>query len=329
MKKKIADLERKAPKPPEPDVIVGEGGRTDAGSGMTGLVMKCPKAFQYDAVRGLRVPQAQMPPHFAVGILFAAMRREWFGRRFDTSEKTWRFLKKKCQAEAEGQHLPITQEDETKSLALMSAYIEHWSKRAKPKPVAAEYLLGPAPLRAGDPPSMNRTARLDDLSYYPEAGMALCIGEAKTTAGDVSATIREYESHVQTYLYQALYMMAPQGEAVYGPVAGTVLDVVCKPSNERGKPTFHRVFIEVRREAVRRFIESARFYVDIARNIKWDSEPPRTYRCTEMHGRMRVDCTFKDLCRFGSAAASKFVLADGRALRKYKPQPGAEKMPWA
>lgn len=318
---------RPAPKPPDPEVIVGEGGRTDAGSGMTGLIMKCPKAYQYDAVRGIRLPKVQMEPHFAVGILFAAMRREWFGRKFASDEKTWTYLKKKCQTEAELQHLPINTKDEVFALALMSKYMEHWLARARPRPLAAEYQMGPVALRKGDPFNMFRTAKLDDLSYYPEAGGALCIGEAKTTSADPGAVVREYESHVQTLLYQALYKVDPNGEKKFGPVACTMLDIVCKPV-EGKKASFHRVPIEVRPAQVEQFIESARFYLTMANKIDWDTPVMRTYRCTEMHGRMRVDCTFKDLCRFGGTSAGKYVLHDGRALRKYKPQPGAEKMPW-
>jgi len=328
MSKDFDTKKTRVPKLPGDEVLVGEGGRTDAGSGRTSLLMKCPKAYQYDAIRGLRVPQAQMPSHFAVGILFAAMRREWFGRKFDTSEKTWRFLKKKCQQEAELQHVPIRPEDERQALALMGLYIDHWGKRPKPRPVAAEYLLGPCPLVPGMKDEVfKRTARLDDLSYYPEAGGALCIGEAKTTSGDVGAVIREYELHVQPMLYTALYNVAPQGRAMFGPVAGVVLDVVCKPSEGR-KPSFHRVAIEIREKALKEFVESTQYHLELARRMGWDSNVPRSYRCTEMHGRMRVDCTFKELCRFGSAVAGKFVLADGRALRKYEPRPGAEKMPW-
>lgn len=327
MKKTIKLEGAPPPKKPEPEVIVGEGGRTDAGSGMTSLIMKCQKAYQFDAVRGIRVPQTQMPPHFAVGILFAAMRREWFGRKFDTSEKTWMYLKRKCQAEAELQHLPIDPHNETQALALMGKYIEHWSSRPRPRPIAAEYQLGPCALVPGDAFNLHRTAKLDDLSFYPEGGGALYIGEAKTTSSDPGSVIREYEHHVQPLLYTALYMAAPEGMKKYGKVAGVMLDIVCKAVDGK-KPSFHRVPIEIRPEAVKAFVESTRFYLRLANKIDWDTDVPRSYRCTEMHGRMRVDCTFKDLCRFGGTSAGKYVLHDGRALRKHKPQPGMEKMPW-
>jgi hypothetical protein len=123
-------------------------------------------------------------------------------------------------------------------------------------------------------------------------------------------------------------MAAEQGQKKWGKVNGVMLDVVCKPNEGHRKPSFHRVFIEIRPEAVKSFVESTRYYLTLANKIDWDTNTMRTYRCTEMHGRMRVDCTFKDLCRFGGAAAGKYVLHDGRALRKYKPEPGAEKMPW-
>ena len=96
-----------------------------------------------------------------------------------------------------------------------------------------------------------------------------------------------------------------------------------QPALQRGRGDHIATAVQVEQ-----FIESARFYLTMANKIDWDTPVMRTYRCTEMHGRMRVDCTFKDLCRFGGTSAGKYVLHDGRALRKYKPQPGAEKMPW-
>jgi hypothetical protein len=312
----------------DPPVLVGTGGRTAAGSSATAEVMRCVKLYQYSQVRGLRIPKAQVPAHFAIGSLFAAMRREWFGRKFDTSEKVWTYLKRKCQQEAEEQRELINQKDEAFALALMGKYIEHWSVRPRPTPLAAELELGPIPLVKGGPFNMARTAKLDDLSKYPEAGGALCIGEAKTTSGDVNAVIREYELHVQTLLYQAVYRAAEQGQVRYGKVAGTVLDIVVKPETGR-KASFARVFVEIRPSVVEAFVESAQYYLAMANKVDWDTPTPRNFdNCTKMHGRMRVDCTFKDLCRFGSSAAGRYVMPDGSPLRKHKPVPGAERMPW-
>ena len=309
-------------------VLVGGGGATPAGWHSIGVMHRCPKAFQLEHVRGIRVPQSRMPAPFAIGILFAAARRTWFGERFDSSEATWKLIRRAMKREAEEQRLPIEKKDSVFTEVLMSKYIEHWLKFPRPRPLAAEYLLGPAPLVKDDPFNLFRTARLDDLSYYPEAGGALCIGEAKTTSGDVGAVVREYELHGQPLLYSALYKTCPNGEAKFGAVNGVVLDVTTKPY-EGKKPAFSRVFVEIRPSAIEWFVANLRGYLRAANKIDWDAEVPRNVQgCTYMAGRARVDCTYKELCRFGVAAAGRYVLRDGSGLKKYKPQPGAERLPW-
>lgn len=310
----------------EPKVIVGSGGRTEAGSGNTAMLMRCPKLYQYAEVRGLRLPQVQVPSHFTVGLLFAAMRREWFKQKFDASEETWKLMKMAAKKEAAGNKLPMNPKDMLYAINLMGQYVEHWLKRPRPRPVAAEYKLGPCPIKAGDEHT-KRTARLDDLSYYPEAGGALCVGEAKTTSGDIGSVIREYELHVQPMQYVALYMASKRGEQRFGPIAGVVLDVTRK-DYEGKKSDFARVFIEVRKDAVAQFVESAAYFTRIAERIQWDTPVMRTYQCTYMAGRAKVDCMYKPICRFGKSSAGSFVLQDGSSLRSYEPKPGAEKMPW-
>ncbi len=311
----------------EAPVVVGSGGRTEAGSGVTGMLMRCPKMYQYAEVRGIHIPQVQTPPHFAIGLLFAAMRRQWFSQKFDSSEAAWLEIKRACQREKEAQKLPIDGKDELYATALMSAYVEHWLKLPRPRPVAAEYKLGPIPIKKGGGKALYRTARLDDLSYYPEAGGALCIGEAKTTGGDIGSLVREYELHIQPLQYYALYQLSKRGEARFGPIKGVVLDVVQKMYDGK-KPKFARVFVEVRPEVIASFQDSAAYYAEMASRIEWDTPVMRSYQCTYMAGRAKVDCTYKDLCRFGPSAIGKYVMKDGRSLREFKPEPGKSVAPW-
>jgi hypothetical protein len=309
------------------EVIVGESGPTEAGSSATQLILRCAKLYQYAAVRGIRVPASETPDHFAIGSGFGAMRREWFGRKFATDGVTWKHLRKALKKEMKLQSLPVKDSALTYTLKLFDAYVEFWLKRPRPRPVAAEYKLGPAPLRKDDPFNLFRTARLDDLSYYPEAADALCIGEAKTTSADVGSVVREYELHVQPLQYLALYNMCKEGAAKHGPVAGIVMDIA-KKAYGREKFAFARVFVEIRPETVEQFVHSIRGYLIAANKIDWDADAPRSYQCTYMAGRAKVDCTYKDICRFGKSGIGNYVLRDGTSLRKYKPQPGAERMPW-
>ena len=55
-------------------VLLGEGGPTSQGSHNTGLLMRCPKLYQFWTIRKIRTPGVQTPSHFARGILFTAMR---------------------------------------------------------------------------------------------------------------------------------------------------------------------------------------------------------------------------------------------------------------
>lgn len=309
-------------------VLMGNNGPTAAGSSNTKEFLRCPKSWQYQYIRGLRVPQQQTPSHFARGTVFGAIRAAWFGLKFRSDAKAWKLLRRAAQKAVEEEALPIEERDEAFSLSMFKDYMEFWLKRPRPRPIATEFELGPVALSPTDPKNLFRTGKLDDLSYYPEAGGALCLGECKTTSGDIGTLIKEYELHIQPLQYLALYYADPRGAKKYGPVNGIVLDVTCKPNERRKKASFHRVCIEIRQDTVKDFIESIHGYMNAMKRISWDSYVPRTYQCTYMAGRARVDCQWKDLCRFGRSAASRYVMVGGKSLMKYKPEPGAEKMPW-
>src|SRR3990167_2250321 len=309
-------------------VLMGDNGPTAAGSSNTKEFLRCPKSWQYAYIRGLRVPQQQTPSHFARGTVFGAIRAAWFGLKFDDSPKAWRVLKRAAQKAAEDEALPVEEKDEAFALAMFGKYIEFWKRRPRPRPIATEFELGPCALSLDTPKALYRTGKLDDLSYYPEAGGALCLGECKTTSGDIGTLIKEYELHIQPLQYLALYNADPRGAKKYGEVAGIVLDVTCKPNERRKVPSFHRVFVEIRKETVQQFAESVAGYMNAMNKISWDSYVPRTYQCTYMAGRARVDCAFKPLCRFGRAAAGGYVMKGGSSLMKHKPTPGEMKHPW-
>lgn len=308
--------------------LLGDIGGTEAGSSITKDFLLCLKRYQYKHVRKLFIPAVQTISPFAIGTLVAAMRRQWFGDRFPKVTPAYqRTLNRAAQEAAEQDRLPIDPRDYVFATALFGQYVAHWRTKPRPTPVHVEFKMGPGPLWEGAPRPTWRTAKPDDISRYPEAGGALCLADCKTTSGDIGTVVREYELHVQPLQYLAQYRLDPNGERRYGPLAGVLLDVIQKPSAGK-KPKFGRVFIEYRSQAVDEFIESMKFHLDVIRRIGWDTPVPRAYGCTYMAGRARVDCEFKDLCRFGSSAASKYKLPGGVPLRRYEPTPGAEKMPW-
>lgn len=311
-----------------PQVIEGKGGPSSAGFHKIQDIFRCSKAYQYGAVRGIHKPQYQTPDHFAWGILHHAMRARWFALRFDMTAKGWQKVLEAGQEAAEEQKLIMTMEVQRKAQAGFKMYTEHWSKRPRPDPIATEYLLGPAPLKPGDPLYMHRTARLDDASKYPEAGGLLALGESKTTSTSPGDTINQYKLHGQPLLQLLLWKMCPNGEAKYGPAAGVVLDVFKKPYG-KDKPQFAREFVPVNQRVLEWYLKSIRGFLRAAERIDWNTDTPRNPQgCTYQAGRMRVPCEFRDLCMYGRAAASEYVTRDGKALHKWTPTEDETVPPW-
>lgn len=307
------------------EVIIGKGGVTEAGWHEAEPLLRCPKAYQFGVVRGIHTPVVQMPSHFAKGLDFAAGRAVWFASGFDTSQKTWLKIQDAVRLEGEKARVPIAARHEAEALIILQEYINHWSKRPQPRVRAVEYKLGPVPLSKDDPPDLTRTCRLDDVSSYPESGNTLAIGEAKTCSDDIASVVRQYELHGQPYTYRTLWYRSARGARRLGPISGMVLDVIKKPP----KMQFARVFVELTDYAATWFPRAMRHYLEERRAINWDSDVDRNITaCTYMAGRARVDCEFKDLCRFGKSASAKYVLRGGDSLRAYQPKKGAERMPW-
>jgi hypothetical protein len=310
-----------------PKVLLGKGGVSSAGWHKIESFLRCPKAYQFGQVRGIHKPAACTPEHFAVGILFHAMRARWFATKFQDITKCWDKILDACREAKEACELPVTLESEQKALDLIQQYMKHWLLQPRPTPVAAEYLLGPAPLRATDSWFNYRTARLDDLSRYPEAGGELCIGESKTTSTSVGDTVTQYTLHGQPLMQMALYKMCPNGEAKYGPIAGVMLDVTVK--GYEGKPAkFGRAFVPVKQDVVAWYVESMMGYLKAAEMVGWDTPVPRnTHGCTYQAGRMRVVCEYRDLCMYGKEASGQYVLRGGKSLRDTSAWNG-EVPPW-
>lgn len=314
--------------PLAPEVLLGGGGASPAGYHQIESFLRCPKEYQFAHVRGLREPQATNPDYFSIGSLFHAGRARWFANKFDCSDASWDSIRDAVQAEALLQKLPVTIGAERKALALLQEFVGHWSKRPRPQPVAAEYLVGPVAIQEGDPFFLWRSARLDDLSRYPEAGGKLCIGESKTTSTSIADTVNQYTLHGQTLMQLATYNAAPNGRALYGPVAGIVLDVTKKPYGTE-KAQFGRTFIPVSETALEWFIASMRHHLKQASQVDWDTPVPRNpSACTRQLGRMRAPCPFRDLCQHGKSASVKYVLRDGSSLRTFRPQKGMTVAPW-
>lgn len=301
----------------------GESGPTGAGWHRIADYLQCPKKYQYGQVRGLRVPQTKTPDHFVIGSGLHAGRAAWLWG--DTPEQ----IKAAVLAELAKQELPVSVEAERRTLLLVEQYIDHWRLRPKPQVLATEYVVGPAPVHPdhATDQSLWRTAKLDDVSRYPEAGGKLAIGEVKTTSASVFDCVNEYTLHGQTMLQMLLWKLSPQGEAAHGPVSGVVLDVVKKGYGEN-KPGFARQFMPFTSRMLEWFANTMDLAVRGAQQVKWDTDAPRVGYCTRLVGRGRVACEYRELCMHGRAATMGFVLANGRALNTWAPDANQTVPPW-
>lgn len=290
----------------------------------------CPKEYQFRHVRRIHTPQVVTPEYFTVGAMFHAGRARWFAERFKLNESVWASIYEAVQEVALENKLPVKKEAEQKAMKLLTAYTAHYRTQPLPDPIAAEYKLGPTPLLPGDPFPLWRTARLDDVSRYPEAGGRLCIGESKTTSNpSPNDTIEQYTLHGQTMLQALLWKNDPNGEKKYGPIEGILLDVTCKTYREGETPKFGRAFIPITDHQLGWFAKTLGGYLRASAGIDRNSDAPRNVSsCTRLTGRARVACEFRDLCRFGSSAAARFVIENGLSLKEWAKQHPSEVAPW-
>ena len=310
----------------KPPVMLGEGGPSEKGWHRIESFLRCAKEYQFQHVRKISEPLASNPDYFSVGLLVHAGRAQWFALRFEHSASAWSKIVDAVKKAAEENKLPITLNAEQQALSILAQYVEHYRTRVQPDPLAAEYLVGPAPLELDG--LYERTARLDDVSKYPEAGYRLAIGECKTTGDDINKCVEQYTLHGQPMLQYLLWKMSDQGEKMHGPVAGVVLDVIKKPYGKE-PAKFARQFIPISDYAVQWYVKSMTGYLSAASRIEWDSDVPRNVSsCTRLVGRIRVACPYRDLCQYGKSAATRFVTEDGKPLVTWKPSDGKSVPPW-
>lgn len=313
---------------PQPEVLVGPSGASEAGIHSVLDGIGCPKEYQFRYLRGIREPRSQTPDHFAIGSQLHAGKARWFAKHFAMDAATWVSIQEAMRQEMEAEELPVSAKALQMGERYMREYMAHWATRPKPTPIACEYKLGPTPLEPGDSFFTWRTARLDDVSKYPEALGKLCLGETKTTSDSMNGIINKYTLHPQILLQMVLWKMDPNGEAKYGPILGVMLDIIKKGYGD-DKSSFARHFIPVPAHALTWFPRALKAHLRLLAAIDWDTDVIRNpTRCTRQEGRMLVACEFRDLCLAGRNAANKYVFGKGNSLLSHKPSPGKEKMPW-
>jgi hypothetical protein len=312
------------------EVLIGDSGPTSHGYHAIESFVRCGKEGQLRHIRGIRMPQAETPPHFAIGIIMHAGRKLWFGRGFRTDDAMWQEIKAEAEKECETQKLPVTADSMQKGLRYITEYIEHWSKFPKPRVKAVEHLVGPVAVTS-DAPDALRTARLDDVAAYAEAGWGNCIGEAKTTSASCNEVVRTYELHGQPLLQHVLYRLdQQQGAALLGPATGTMLDIIHKGYGKE-KSKFMRAFVPVTEFAIQWFAKDMAKVVRRANKMTWNTDARRvTTSCMRAISGRAGGCEFKQLCLHGAAATGKYVMGEeGVSLKSWKPTEERKVPPWA
>lgn len=291
--------------------LFNEGGASGQGYSEIEAYLRCPKEYQLAKIRGISKPQTQTPDYFAVGAFLHAGRARWFASGFKTDAETWEAIRADVSKTREGFALPCSEESEATALRYIQEYVDHWGVREKPRIIAVEHMLGPTQL---DGDETERTARLDDMGFYPEAGGKLMIGECKTTSAPISDVANQYTLHGQPLLQRLLWDLAPQGAAMYGQVSGMVLDVIQKGYGGKrcnfarlAVPVEERTLVWFRAELSRQLREKAK--------LGWNSEAERRITsCTRLIGKARVACPYRDLCQMGRPGAIGLSFADGSPL---------------
>jgi hypothetical protein len=292
--------------------------------------LRCPKEYQFEQVRRVTTPKAQMPDYFSVGILMHVAKGHWFASQFDTSEKMMKHCADKVNESALRQPLPVSGKAINDTMRYFAEYVEHYRIRPLPRVIAAEYPIGPARLVKTDKTGWSkRTARLDDVSVYPEAQNRLCIGESKTTSSSIQDAVLQYTMHGQPYLQMALWDLSKKGKGTHGEVAGVMLDVIVKGYGN-SKSKFGRVLIpRPPVETMTWFKQNLSSALESMQHVEWDSDVPRNITmCTRMVGRARVQCPYFRLCQYGKPASGQFVLEGGHSLLD-KTKWGGVVPPWA
>lgn len=303
---------------------MGEGGVSKHGYHSFHDFLQCPKKYQYSKVRGLRKPQRAVPDYFATGTMCHGGRAVFLaaGSRLDTDVVN--AVLAAVQKAADDSPLPVSDKARKDAARWMTEYMDHYGTQRAPRSIATEYLVECHFNHKGQ--NVPLTARLDDVSFYDELRGALAIGEAKTTSASVDACVNQYRLHPQPVLQQVLYNHAPNGSAVFGPVVGTILDVMVKGYNGK-KCQFARVPLEwpgrIQQE-MREWLVARKAQAQL---MQWDDQAERHFaRCTDMHGSMRVTCDYRPLCLDGRDAATQYVTKEGSYLHMHE---GTERMkPW-
>lgn len=283
--------------------------------------IRCPKEYQFAAVRKVVPVNVSVPEPLSVGIHLHAARAQALndGLRGELWRDAMK-LAERMHAEAGTPLFPGAIDTATRTF---EAWLAFWKLRPRTTVLAVEYELEPRPLAPNAPPWATRGARLDSIEKDPLTG-AVWIGEFKSTYDSGSAVSDLYSLHGQVLLQAALW--GPEETKKFGTLAGILLDVVKKPRGDERAKAYPRMRLPLHTfaHALRWFRKDFTGWLMQTHLIDWNAAPERRPVCVRKYG----PCDFRELCLDGRNGSLKYRLADGRRLVDWKPTPDQRTPPW-
>ena len=297
--------------PNEHGVIVGSAREGPSIAGFHKIVglQRCETEYRLHDIVGLSDKHPKDNTAMAVGTICHAGRAAWFATQCTESVD---FVVNAIQDYVKSSNDPVKVTAEREAIRLMTAYVKHWRLQPKPNVLDDEYPLGPAPLKENDPFFLYRTARLDDVSIYPDSLGQAVVGDLKTTSDSISGCMNEYRQHGQFITYAILWKMAKEGQAKFGPSPGVMIDIMTKDDN----PKFHRELIVVTEFQQRWWYANMSHLLRRAAQITESTPTMRdTTQCARSISRKgSYLCQFHKLCQYGVSAAGQYILPNGDSL---------------
>lgn len=278
--------------------------------------VRCPQEYKFRRVLQLRQKAPFMADALSTGICVHAARAQWLHDKYKGDD--WRRAIAVAVKAHEDAGQPLAPAASAVALDCMQAYVNHWSLRPKPIPLAVEYTIAPRALTPDAPTWTWRSARLDSIERYRGK---VWIGECKTTSAHAGQVERRYRLHGQLLLQCALW--GDEENQRFGPLAGILLDVIVKPSGKRPAKACARIPVPLSEltPAIEWFKRDFPQWIMQASLIDWNTRPQRRPTACE-------NCDFNHICRKGRAGTAGFIFPDGSKVSDWTPTEERTLPPW-
>lgn len=292
-------------------------GHSGAGWHAIESFIRCPKEYQFSAVRKIGQHRPFIPGPLSVGLLLHAARAQWL--HDERKGELWREAMERYAAKTEAEEGKLSPGSLSAAAGYFAGYSAYWKVRPVTGVLAIEHYMSPRGISQNAPVWAFRTARYDSIEKWRGKTW---IGELKSTSDSGNRLTEQYTLHGQLLLQMALW--GEEEDDTFGPLEGVLIDPILKRSaGGAGGPR-----IEIRKSecaaALTWFRKDLKTWLMQAQSVDWDAAPERRPNCMRAYG----PCEFRGLCLKGRRGANQFVLENGKALVTWTPKPGQSVPPW-